>query len=68
MSSTNSSFASYQYTSYTHKARLYIGGAAGGGSQVFRGDISMHRYYFQKELSAAEVLTNYNLQKGLHGK
>ena len=68
MSSTNSSFASYQYTNYQHKARLYIGGAAGNGNQVFRGDISMHRYYFQKELSAAEVLTNYNLQKGLHGK
>jgi len=67
-SSTNSSFASYQYTHYTHRARLYIGGAAGNGSQVFRGDISMHRYYFQKELTAAEVLANYKFQKGLHGK
>jgi len=68
MSSTNSSFASVASTSYTHKSRLYIGGAAGNGSQVFRGDISMHRYYFQKELTAAEVLNNYNVQKSIHGK
>ena len=68
MSSTNSSFASVASTHYTHRARLYIGGAAGNGSQIFKGDISMHRYYFQKELTAAEVLANYNFQKGLHGK
>lgn len=68
MSSTNSSFASVAYTNYTHEARLYIGGAAGNSGQVFRGDVSITRFYNNKELTAAEVLANYNFEKGLHGK
>tara|TARA_B100000212_G_C27294785_1_gene498887 strand:- start:67 stop:1044 length:978 start_codon:yes stop_codon:yes gene_type:complete len=68
MSSTNSNYASVAYTNYQHHARLYIGGAAGNGTDVFRGDVSITRFYNNKELTAAEVLANYNLQKGLHGK
>ena len=68
MSSTNSDFASVASTSYTHKSRLYIGGAPAQGNQVFKGDISTSRFYQSKELTAAEVLNNYNLEKSIHGK
>lgn len=68
MNSTNSSFASVASTNYQHHARLYIGGAPGNSNQIFRGDISTSRYYYNKVLTAAEVLNNYNMEKSIHGK
>ena len=68
MSSTNSSYKEYPSTPYYMDTRLYIGGAPGQASQIFRGDISISRWYYQKELTAAEVLKNYNYEKSRHGK